>query len=193
MQKKILQSRASAIAEKMLGRTLPCSIEAERSVLGSLLLYDGQFQLISEFLISNDFYLPSNKIIYEAMTELAKRNQRIDLITLQDELEKTGKLNEIGGVVYLLSLQEDIPAIGLIEQHARLIKEKAVLRDLISSATQIISNCYSQNDKDIDAVLDDAERVIFNISQKRVQQSFVQLNIWLKKTFKHLSAYSPDA
>lgn len=187
MQKKILQSRASAIAEKMLGRTLPCSIEAERSVLGSLLLYDGQFQLISEFLISNDFYLPSNKIIYEAMTELAKRNQRIDLITLQDELEKTGKLNEIGGVVYLLSLQEDIPAIGLIEQHARLIKEKAVLRDLISSATQIISNCYSQNDKDIDAVLDDAERVIFNISQKRVQQSFVQLNIWLKKTFKHLS------
>lgn len=187
MQKKILQDRASAIAEKMLGRTLPCSIEAERSVLGSLLLYDGQFQLISEFLISNDFYLPSNKIIYEAMTELAKRNQRIDLITLQDELEKTGKLNEIGGVVYLLSLQEDIPAIGLIEQHARLIKEKAVLRDLISSATQIISNCYSQNDKDIDAVLDDAERVIFNISQKRVQQSFVQLNIWLKKTFKHLS------
>ena len=68
-----------------------------------------------------------------------------------------------------------------------IIKEKAVLRDLISSATDIITNCYSQNDQDIDAVLDEAEKTIFTIANKRSQQSFVQLNIWLKKTFQHLS------
>ena len=88
MQKKILQSRASAIAEKMLGRTLPCSIEAERSVLGSLLLYDGQFQLISEFLISNDFYLPSNKIIYEAMMELYRKGEPIDTLSVSSKLKE---------------------------------------------------------------------------------------------------------
>jgi len=187
MQKRLLQDYKLAAAEKILGRSLPCNIEAERAVLGSLLLYDGQFQLISEFLLSSDFYLPANKIIYEAMLEIHKRNHRIDLVTLQNELEKNNQVKEVGGVAYLVSLQEDIPALGLIEQHASIIKEKSVLRELISSAAEIISNCYSQNEKDIDMVVDDAERVIFNISQKRVQQSFVQLNIWLKKTFKHLS------
>ncbi len=187
MQKRLLQDYKAAAAEKILGRSLPCNIEAERAVLGSLLLYDGQFQLISEMLLPGDFYLPANKIIYEAMAEINKRNHRIDLVTLQNELEKNNQVKEVGGIVYLLSLQEDIPSLGLIEQHAGIIKEKSVLRELISSAAQIISNCYLQNDKDIDSVVDDAERVIFSISQKRVEQSFVQLNIWLKKTFKHLS------
>jgi len=187
MQKKISYNNSSVIAEKLLGRTLPYSMEAERSVLGSLLLYDGQINLISEKLLPEDFYFPANKIVYQAMMQITKRSQKIDIVTLQDELDKINQLNAIGGLVYLLSLQEEIPQFGLIEQHANIIKEKSILRDLISSATDIIANCYSQNDKDIDKVLDEAERIIFNISQKRIQQSFVQLNIWLKKTFKHLS------
>jgi len=84
-------------------------------------------------------------------------------------------------------LQEDIPAVGLIEQHARIIKEKAVLRELIGSASSIIYNCYTQDDKGIEVVLDQAEKTIFNIAHKRANQTFVQLDIWLKKTFKHLS------
>ena len=109
------------------------------------------------------------------------------MITFKMSLESRDQLQQIGGIGYLLSLQEDIPAVGLIEQHAKIIKEKSVLRELISSATQIITNCYAQNNKEIETVLDEAERIIFQISQKRAQESFVKLNIWLKKTFEHLS------
>lgn len=170
-----------------MGKNLPFSIDAERSVLGSLLLYDGQFGIVEDLLSNSDFYVPAHRIIYESILEISRANRRIDLITLQDELEKVNQLTLVGGLNYLLSLQEDIPALGLIEQHAKIIKEKAVLRELIGSAAQIISNCYAQNDKEIDIVLDEAERVIFNISSKRAKQSFLQLNICLKKTFEHLS------
>lgn len=185
--KKQDKQQSVVITEKILGRSLPYHIEAERSVLGSLLLHDVQLGSVIEILSPIDFYTPAHKVIYEAMIQIHGRMQRVDLVMLQDELEKMGQLHNIGGVMYLLSLQEDIPAIGLLEQHARIIKEKAVLRELIASATKIISNCYTQDDKEIEAVLDEAEKTIFQISQKKAQQSFVQLNIWLKKTFQHLS------
>jgi replicative DNA helicase len=188
MEKKTYQDKQSvAMTEKILGRSLPFSVEAERAVLSSLLLHDGQLVIVSELLHPSDFYTPAHKTIFEAMLAISGRNQRLDLITVQDELEKIGQLATIGGIMYLLSLQEDIPALGLIEQHAHIVKEKAILRDLIGSATTIITNCYAQNEKEIETVLDEAERTIFQISQKRARKSFVQLNIWLKKTFKHLS------
>jgi len=187
MQKKQIQDINTNLPEKLLGKNLPFNIDAERSVLGSLLLYDGQFGVVEDLLSNSDFYIPAHRIIYEAILEISKTNRRIDLITLQDELEKIDQLSLIGGLNYLLSLQEDIPSLGLIEQHAKIIKEKAVLRQLIGSAAQIITNCYAQNDKEIDSVLDEAERTIFNISSKRADQSFMQLNICLKRTFEHLS------
>ncbi|MBA3751536.1 replicative DNA helicase [Candidatus Dependentiae bacterium] len=189
MQKKQQQPKNSTgFAEKILGRTLPFSIDAERAVLGSLLLHDSQLETVIELLKPQDFYGTPHRIIFEAVCTIAQRRQRLDIITLQDELEKGDLLQKIGGTVYLLSLQEDIHYVGLIEQHAQIIREKAVLRELINSATQIITNCYAQNDREIESVLDEAERVIFQISQKRTEQSFVQLDIWLKKTFQHLSS-----
>jgi replicative DNA helicase len=173
--------------ERMLGKSLPANIDAERSVLGALLLNDDNMALVAELLVPDDFYSPAHRIIYETMLDLSKRLKRIDVVTLQDELAKKDSLEAIGGVVYLISLQEDIPALGMIEQHAQLIKEKAVLRELIKSATDIISSCYNQDEKHIESVLDQAEKTIFQISNKRASQSFVQLNIWLKKTFQHLS------
>ena len=186
-RKQEKQATTAAIAEKLLGKNLPFSLEAERAVLGALLLHDAQLEIIMELIEPKDFYSSAHRIIFEAMTKLAYSKQRLDIITVQDELQKVGQLDAVGGVVFLLSLQEDIPAVGLIEQHGRIIKEKAVLRDLIHSATQIITNCYAQNNKGIEGVLDEAERIIFQISQKRAQESFVQLTIWLKKTFQHLS------
>lgn len=188
MQKKQEKQNPTVSAEKLLGKNLPFSLDAERAVLGALLLNDNQLEIVMETIQPKDFYTSSHRLIFEAMCSLAYRKQRLDIITLQDELEKTGQLTAIGGVVFLLSLQEDIPAVGLIEQHAKIIKEKAVLRDLINSASHIITSCYAQNDKGIEGVLDDAEKTIFQISQKRAEQSFVQLNIWLKKTFQHLSS-----
>lgn len=173
--------------EKVLGKALPANTDAEKAVLGTLLLNDEYLTLVSEILSAQDFYLNAHKIIYQAIIDIAAQNKRIDLLTLQDELTKRNQLEAVGGIIYLVSLQEDIPAIGLIEQHAKLVKEKAVLRELIGSAAHIITNCYEQNDKNIDAVLDEAEKTIFQIANKRANDSFVQLNIWLKKTFQHLS------
>jgi len=181
------QYNVTALTERALGKSLPCALEAERSVLGSLLLNDEHMNSVVEILAPTDFYSPAHQIIYEMLVNITQRRHRIDLVTLHNELEKAGKLEAIGGMIYLVSLQEDIPSMGLVQQHASIIKEKAQLRELISSATQIITNCYAQNDEGIDVVLDNAEKTIFQISGKRSAQSFVQLHIWLKKTFEHLS------
>jgi len=179
--------KKSVHSEKALGKQLPSSISAERAILGSLLLNDEQLAQVLEVIQASDFYAPAHKIIFETMHNLAQSFKRVDLITLQDLLEKNDQLADIGGVVYLLSLQEEVPNLGMLVQHAEIIKEKAVLRSLINSATEIITNCYSQDEKSINTVLDEAEKTIFSISQKRASNSFVQLNIWLKKTFQHLS------
>lgn len=173
--------------EKVVGQRLPFSLQAEKSVLSALLLNDDAIHQVSELLNPHDFYNQAHKIIYQTIVELSQSLKKIDLITLQDELDKKNYLDSIGGMMYLVSLQEDIPSVGLLEQHSHIIKEKAILRELIHSAAQIITHCYEQNDKEIEVVLDFAEKTIFQISNKRSQQTFVQLNIWLKKTFQHLS------
>lgn len=179
--------RPQVSPETLLGRMPPASYDAERAVLGAILLHEEGLNRTSDFLNADDFYTNAHKTIYEAMLVLAKRSCRIDLISLQDELTKKQELETIGGIAYLVSLQEDIPAVGLIQQHAHIIKEKAMLRELIGSATGIIENCYTQNETGIDGVLDHAEKTIFSIAHKRTSTSFVQLDIWLKKTFNHLS------
>lgn len=179
--------------EKILGKALPCNVDAERAVIGALLLNDHRIGEVLEILVPDDFYSPAHRFIYQAMVELTQRQQRIDLITLQDELEKLRCLAAIGGVAYLIALQEDIPAVGLLEQHARLVREKSLLRELINSSTTIIANCYAQNDKGIEAVIDDAEKTIFALSARRSSNNFVQLNIWLKRTFQALSEIKAHA
>jgi len=187
MQKRAQTKQQTGLAEKVLGRTLPFNSDAEKAVLGSLLLHEGYIDTVMDLITPKDFYHNSHQTIFKCMLEIVTRGERVDLITVQDALDKDGQLTQVGGISYILSLQEDIPAVGLIEQHAKIIKEKAILRELIQSATNIITNCYAQNEKDIAQVLDEAEKTIFQISQKRAEQSFVQLTIWLKKTFEHLS------
>ena len=174
-------------SEQLLGKSLPANVTAERAVLGSLLLNDEGLKNITELLTPEDFYVTAHKHIFTAISAVASRNQRLDLLMLQDELEKKNTLLESGGIVYLLSLQEELPVMGLVEQHAHIIKEKAILRELVHSASSIIQNCYMQDDKEIATIVDLAEKTIFAIANKRTNQTFVQLDIWLKKTFQHLS------
>jgi len=173
--------------ENLLGKKLPANIDAEKSVLAAILLDDKMLAQAAEILSAQDFYSPANKTIFEVALDIAHANKRVDIVTLQDELEKKKLLDQVGGLMYLLSIQEDIPVIGLVEQHAKIVKEKSVLRELISSATSIITTCFNQNDEEIDAILDQAEQVIFQISNKKSSANFVQLDIWLKRTFQHLS------
>jgi replicative DNA helicase len=173
--------------EALLGKRLPSHIEAERSVLGAILLSGQTFGVINNIISAADFYNPAHQAIYDALVCVEAKYKTIDLLIVQDELVKRNALETIGGLAYLIGLQEDITSVGLAEQHARLVKEKSILRQLISSATDIITNCYSQNEEDINSVLDFAESTIYQIANKRASSSFEQLTIWLKKTFVELS------
>ena len=163
--------------ESLLGKTLPCNLEAEKSVLGAILLNDTCFNMIEESLQPQDFYVPAHQIIFKHMLTLARSNKRIDLITLQDILQKENELLTIGDVAYLIELQENIPALGMLEQHAHIIRAKAVLRNLISSSVDIITSCYNQNEIELDAVIDEAEKKIFQIIHNRTKQNFVVLSL----------------
>lgn len=174
-------------SESFFKRQLPHNLDAEKSILAAILLNDKALPQVIEFIQAHDFYYPSHQTIFSVMVDLQAQGKRVDIITLQDELNKIKKLDEVGGIIYLVSLQEDIPAMGLVEQHSKIIKEKSTLRDLISSATDIITNCFDEKDKQIDTVLDEAEKTIFNIANKRLRDGFTQLDIWLKRTFQHLS------
>jgi len=144
-----------------LGKKLPANMDAEKAVLGAILLNDQTFAQAVEVLRPEDFYHPPNQIIFEVMTHLVNAMKRIDMVTLQDELSKRNILDSIGGVLYIVSLQEDIPEVGLIEQHAKIVKEKSVLRELIISATEIIQNCYQPKEDTLPAIIDRAEKAIF--------------------------------
>ncbi len=174
--------------ESILGKSLPAHVEAEKSVLGAVLLNDECLNTIIEILLPQDFYVPAHQLIYKAMVDLSTNNKRIDMITLQNELETKGFIEQIGGIVYLISLQEDIPSIGMVEQHAHIIKNKSILRQLINSSVSIITDCYSQQEKEVEDIIDQAEQSIFQVAHHQSSNNFVQLNIWLRKTFQHLSS-----
>ncbi|KKQ32511.1 MAG: Replicative DNA helicase [candidate division TM6 bacterium GW2011_GWF2_37_49] len=173
--------------EAVLGKKLPSSHEAEKSVLAAILLNDENLTLVSDVLKSSDFSNKQHSTIYQAIIDIAQSNKKIDLLVLQDYLTSKKLLDGVGGLSYLIELQEDIPSIGLVVQHAKIVKDKSILRDLISSAADIISTCYDQDLDQIEGVLDNAEKKIFQISNKLSPTTFIQLDILLKKTFQNLA------
>lgn len=176
-----------AESESLIGKNLPASIEAEKSVLAAILLNDENITLVADIIKPLDFYHKSHQVIFESIMELAQANQRVDLVVLRDLLEKNKTLHAAGGITYLMELQEDIPSVGLITQHAKIVKDKAVLRDLIRSAADIITTCYDQKIEGIDAVLDQAEKKVYQISHALTPPTFVRLDSLLKKTFQQLA------
>ncbi len=181
------KKRSAAQAESLLGKALPASVDAEKSVLAALLLNAENITLVCDILNSRDFYSKPHQLIYQGLVELAQVDKKIDLLVLQDHLEKDGALESAGGIEYLIELQEDIPSIGLITQHAKIVKDKAILRELIHSAADIITISYDQKVDAIEAVLDAAEKKIYQISNNLTATAFEKLDSILKKTFKHLA------
>lgn len=171
----------------LLSKALPVSIEAERAVLAALLLNDENLTLVADFLRVEDFSLKAHQLIYQALLEIAQNNQKIDLLVLKNFFEEHQQLQDVGGIGYLVELQEDIPSIGLVQQHAKIVKDKATLRSLITTASEIIGTCYDQNMTEIDGVLDQAEQKIFQLVHKITPPTFVSLNLILKKTFAQLA------
>ena len=155
-------------------RTLPHNLEAERSVLGAILLHNDAFNLAAEVIDSADFFRDAHRRIFDKMVALSERNGAIDLVTLKDELGRAGELDEVGGPAYIAALVDGVPRSMNVEHYARIIKEKATLRNLIFSANKILATAY-EGAEDADLILDQAEHAIFAIADDKVRDGFVSL------------------
>src|SRR5262252_8264635 len=161
---------ADAVAE----RTLPHNPEAERSVLGSILLHNDAFNLAAEVIDSHDFFRDAHRRIFDKMVRLVDRGEAIDLVTLKAELQRSSELDEVGGPAYIAALVDGVPRSMNVEHYARIIKEKSTLRNLIFSANKILATAY-QAEEDADTILDAAEHAIFAIADDKVRDGFVSL------------------
>ena len=155
-------------------RTLPHNLEAERSVLGAILLHNDAFNLAAEVIDAADFFRDAHRRIFDKMVKLSERGDAIDLVTLKEELSRSGDLDEVGGPAYITALVDGVPRSTNVEHYARIIKEKATLRNLIFSANKILATAYSA-EEDANLILDQAEGAIFAIADKNVRDGFVSL------------------
>src|ERR1700741_3482710 len=155
-------------------RVPPHNLEAERSVLGAILLHNDAFNSAAEVIDAADFYREEHRRIFDKMVKLAERGDAIDLVTLKEELGRSGDLEQVGGPAYIAALVDGVPRSTNVEHYARIIKEKATLRNLIFAANKILATAYAGED-DADDILDQAESRIFGIADANVRDGFVSL------------------
>ena len=160
----------------------PQHIEAEQSILGGILIENESINRVTEILDADDFYRDTHRKIFNALINLSERDEPADLITLTNELRKIDQLDSIGGASYLASLIDSVPTAANIQYYARIVKEKAILRKLIQTSTEIITQSYEDRG-DVEGFLDEAERAIFDISEKRVRPSFYPIREIVKESF----------
>jgi len=163
----------------------PQSIEAEQSVLGAILLENEALIKAIELLQVDDFYRESHRQIYSAMIGLYEKNTPVDQITLTEHLKQKNKLAEVGGLSYVAELAEKIPTAANIEYYAKIVRQKAILRNLISSATNIVAKATS-GEENIEDILDFSEKTIFQISEQQIKPSYYPLKSILQSTFKSI-------
>ncbi|MBU1136911.1 replicative DNA helicase [Patescibacteria group bacterium] len=171
--------------KKTVGRLPPQNIEAEQSVLGSLMLDKEAIIKIVDFLKPEDFYRGIHTDIYQVMLELYEKNEPIDLLSLTNRLEEKKKLKDIGGASYLTNLVNSVPTAGHIAHYAKIVKNKKSLRDLISISEEINQLSF-QEPENVEDLVDAAEQKIFSVSQKTLGQKFTQVKDALADAFERI-------
>ncbi len=171
-----------------LDRKLPQNLDAERSVLGAILLDNEAFHPAIEILEPADFSLDAHRRIFTRMVTLSESRRPIDMITLSEELERTGELEAVGGSAYLSALVDGLPRIANIEHYARIVKEKALLRNLIHTSDNIINRAM-EAEEEADQVLDRAEEAIFSLAEKRVREGLLPIKEIVQATIPRLDEY----
>lgn len=174
-------------ANVMPGRSMPESLEAEAAVLGSMILDRNCIGDVVGKLESSSFYRREHQILFDALVVLYERNVEIDLVLLRDELKKLDKLKSVGGVDYLVKVAESVPTSANIEYYTEIVQDKAVLRELISASTGILEDAYSESGQ-IREKLDEAERSIFAVTEKKVTGSAIGFNSLLLDAFTKIEA-----
>ena len=166
---------------------MPANVEAERSILGAILLDNLAYNQAAEHLKADDFSLDSHRRVYSRMVELMESSRPIDLITLSEELDRTKELEAIGDVAYLSGLLDGVPDRPSIEHYIRIVRDKALLRGLIHAANAAIARAAEQSDP-AEEVLNDAEAAIFQLSEKRIGRSFMGIQEIVKESFGSVDA-----
>ena len=164
-------------------RIPPQNIEAEKSVLGSMLIDEEAIGMAVEILDETWFYDDAHRKIYKAVIELYNSHKNVDLITLCDKLKNDGLLEQVGGVTYLSVLIDFVPTSANVEHYAQIVKEKGVLRRLIHNATQIVSESYEAKGN-VEDVVDRAEKLIFEIADLKQKQQSVHIKDLVKESIE---------
>jgi len=176
-----------AIEQELIQKIPPQNLEAETAVLGSMLLEKDAIGTAVELLDENVFYKEANRIVFASIVKLYDLNKAVDTITLVEELKKQGSLEEVGGPSYITTLTASIPTAANIEHYAKIVKEKAVLRNLISTSSQIISESYDGS-IDADMLLDKAERMVFDIASRKVEAKTFSLKDIIKDSIETIDS-----
>jgi len=160
-------------------RLPPQNLEAEQSVLGAVLLDNASLAKAMEVLTDEDFYRTTHRKIFLAMLDLSEHGEVIDQITLTEHLKTKGELESVGGATYLAELVQVVPTAANIKYHCKIMRDKALLRGLIGTSTEVISRGYDGSSS-VDDLLDFAERSVFSLSQGKLGRSFTQLHHIIK-------------
>lgn len=163
-------------------RTLPQSIEAEQSVIGSMIIDKSAIAKVLESLEEEDFYRDGHKVIFRAILDMFRKDMGVDLITLLENLKSTEMLERAGGVTYITEISASVPTTANLSSYIKIVEEKSVLRKLIKASTSIIESSYN-NQGEVENVLDGAEKRIFNIAEKKTSKDFEPLSDVLERGF----------
>lgn len=173
------------MSDLLTDRVPPQSIEAEQAVLGAIFLEPSALTVASEILIPEDFYRTAHQKIYNTMLKLNDYGQAVDVVTVTEELASVKDLEDVGGVSYLTELAESVPTAANIEYYARIVEEKSLLRRLIRTATTIAQEGYNREDE-VDALLDEAEKSIMEVAQRKNVSAFHNIKDVLVRTYDNI-------
>ncbi len=169
----------------------PHSIEAEQSILGGLMLDDSKWEVVSDLVTETDFYRADHRLVFHAIARLAGENKPLDVVTISEELDRLGQLDEAGGFAYLGELANRTPSASNIRSYAEIVRERAVFRSLIHVAGEIADSSFNPQGRSSTELVDDAERKVFAISESRTKIGGPQyVNTVLKKTVDRIDELS---
>ena len=163
----------------------PQNLEAEQSLLGSLLLDKDAIIKVGDQVVAEDFYAEKHRAIFESMVDLFRKHEPIDLLSLSNRLQEKGELERLGGRAYLIQLSNAVPTASHVAHYAQIVQKKATLRRLISAAHDITALGYDEAE-DVERVLDDAEQKLFNVSQKYLKANFTAIQDILDSAFERI-------
>ena len=183
------EEKSGDISQLMFGKVMPQALDLEEAVLGAAMLDKGAFSIIVEKLRAESFYLPAHQEIFKVMTQLFANTKPIDILTVHEELRRIEKLDEVGGVNYLMELTNKVASAANIEYHAQIILQKYIQRELIQVSTKTINDAYADT-KDVLEMLDLAEQGLFDITDKNLNTGFQAVSAVAAKVQKEIEQLS---